>query len=307
MNDARRYGGPHSPGWPPSAGKARTSGKGATGAARSAWAGRRASSVSLRGLVLFVLPTPLLLGALMALLSAEPGRLAGFIGAYGALLAGAGLTRTGLAAETAYRARAVARPPAFPRKLFGATLTAIGVAIAGLTGGAGVVAAAGTAALAAALHVVAFGPDPIRAKGIDGLNGAALEEAVTRLETARRLIGEMVAASAHFGDRDLSSRVAALAAEAEAVVAQLERDPAGLSRARRFLAVYLVGARDAAVKYAQTWDESRDPEIAARYAALLDDLSVQFADHRKALAAGDRTALEIEIDVLRDRLKLEGV
>ncbi|MFN3614879.1 MAG: 5-bromo-4-chloroindolyl phosphate hydrolysis family protein [Rubrimonas sp.] len=306
MNDARRYGGPHSPGG--SRGPASSAGAPADGGRpTSPWAGRRATSVSLRGIVLLLLPTPLLLGAAGALISADPARLAGFIGAYAALLAGAGLTRTGLAAEAAYRARAVARPPAFPRKLFGAALTALGVAAAGLLGGAAFASAAGMGALAAALHVVAFGPDPMRSKGLDGLSGAALEEAATRLETARRLIGEMVEAAARFEDRELSRRVGALAAEAEAVVAQLERDPAGLGRARRFLAVYLVGARDAAVKYAQSWDESRDPAIAARYGALLEDLSAQFADHRKALAAGDRAALEIEIDVLRDRLKLEGV
>lgn len=301
MNDARRYGGPHSPGGQP---------RQVAGHAPSPagpWAGRRAASVSLRGLLLFILPTPLLLGAVWGLLSADPARLAGFMGAYAALLAGAALTRTGLVAAAAYQARAVARPPAFPRKLFGAALTGIGVAAATMLGGAGPATAAGMGAVAAALHVLAFGPDPMRSKGLDGLSGAALEEAATRLETARRLIAEMVAAAGHFNDLALSDRVAALAAEAEAVVAQLEREPGGLGRARRFLAVYLVGARDATVRYAQSWDENRDPETAARYAVLLEDLSTQFAEHRKALAAGDRTALEVEIDVLRDRLKLEGL
>jgi hypothetical protein len=201
----------------------------------------------------------------------------------------------------------VAAPPAFPRKLFGAALTAAGVGAAALIGGASLLNAAVFGALALALHVTAFGPDPMRSKGLDGLQGEALDAAVTKIETARRLIGEMTAAAARFDDRALTDRVHRLATEAERVVAQLERDPSSLGRARRFLAVYLVGARDAAVKYAQSWEESRDPAVAERYGALVEDLSDQFARHRTALAEGDRAALEVEIDVLRDRLKLEGI
>ncbi len=297
MTQARRFGGTFSPGGP---GGPRPQGG-------SRWSGRAASSVSTRALLLFLLPTPLLLGAFGALAGGRAGATVLVLAAYAALMAGAHMTREGLKAAQAWEASALARAPVLPRKLIGAALSGAGVFLAAMRGGGSVVEPAILGALAAGLHVAAFGPDPMRAKGLAGLEGVALEEAVTRLETARGLIAEMRAAAEGFGDRALTERVDGLARGAEAVLAELERDPGDIRRARRFLAVYLVGARDATVRFAQARAESRDDDVAARYADLLKDLESHFARHRNELASNDRAALDVEIEVLRDRLKMEGV
>ncbi len=300
MSGAKRYGGPHSPGAPPRPGAPeRHSG---AQPQTSGWRGRKTAAVSLRALGLFLFPAPLLIGAVIALGAGDAVRMAALIGAFVALIVGAGLTRTGLVAADAYEARAVAKPPAFPRKLFGAAFTALGVGAAALLSGGGAAPALIFGALAALLHVAAFGPDPMRAKGVDGLSGEALDDAVTRIETARALIADMTAAADSFGDRALSDRVRALAEGATAVIARLERSPGDLRRARRFLAVYLVGARDATVKFAQ----AESPDVDA-YRALLDDLEAHFSRHRETLMVESRADLDVEIAVLRDRLKMEGV
>ncbi len=291
MSGARRYGGPNSPG--------------ARGAARG-WSAVAIRAPSLRALVLHAAPTPLLLGALAELARLDAAAMLAKGGIWALLMLAAHLTRTGLAAARAYEARAAARPPAFPRKLAGAALTGLGVGAAfGLRGEP--VNALLFGALAAGLHVAAFGPDPLRAKGVNGLEGEALDAAIARIDTARGLIGEMTRAAAEFGDRALSARVDALAAHAESVLARIERDPRDLRRARRFLSVYLVGARDATVKAAQAYADTRDPAAVAGYARLLDDLETHFAAQADALTQDDRTALDVEIAVLRDRLALEGV
>jgi len=303
MSGARRFGGPHSPNAQGAAQGAASPRAGAqVSPARGGWAGRRAASVSLRALGLFLFPTPLLIAAVVALTAGDAARMAGLLGAFAALILGAGLTRTGLAAADAYEARAVAKPPAFPRKLFGAAFTALGVGASALLGGAAPASALIFAGLAALLHVVAFGPDPMRAKGVDGLSGAALDDAVTRIDIARALIADMTRAADSLGDRALSGRVRALADSAAAVIARLEQNPGEMRRARRFLAVYLVGARDATVKFAQ----AEKPDAAA-YGALLDDLETHFARHRETLMVESAADLDVEIAVLRDRLKMEGV
>jgi hypothetical protein len=303
MSQAKRFGGAYSPG----AGSPGSGAPGSGGARPSAWSGRRVASPSLRALGLFFWPLPFLAGAFLALTRVDAVGVVWLGLAYVALMFGAHLTRTGLTAAAAYEARAVARPPAFPRKLFGAALTGVGVGLGALRATGSPAQSALFATVAASLHVVSFGLDPMRAKGLDGLSGDALDAAVTRIETARALIAEMTEAAAGFGDRALSDRVAKLAAGAERVVAQLEKSPGNMRRARRFLTVYLVGARDATVKAAQAWAERADPETRAEYEALLDDLDRHFTDHAAALAEGDRAALDVEIEVLRDRLKLEGV
>jgi hypothetical protein len=267
----------------------------------------RLRAPSFRAVLLHLAPTPLLFGAAAAMAFGDARLTIGRGLAWAALVFGAHLTRTGMQAAQAYEARASSRPPALPRKLLGALVTGLGVAGAtALDAGFG----AGPAlfgALAAGLHVLSFGPDPMRSKGVNGLDGAALDAAITRIETARALIGDMTRAAAGFGDRALEGRVAKLAAAAEEVLARIERDPRELRRARRFLSVYLVGARDATVKAAQAWAETRDWAVIGGYARLLDDLERHFAGQREALTIEDRTALDVEIEVLRDRLKMEGV
>jgi hypothetical protein len=274
---------------------------------RTKWSRMQIRPRSLRATGLFLFPTPLLFGALGAIWRGDAPGFVWMAATYAALILGAGLTRVGIAAQAEYEARAVAKPPAFPRKLFGAALTGLGVGVASFFAAFDPVRALIFGAAAAVLHVVAFGPDPMRAKGLNGLDQDAIDEAITRVETARAVVADMTRAAAAFGDRTLEERVAALAASAEQTLAMIERDPRDLRRARRFRAVYLVGARDATVRFAQAWTHARDPDARAEYEALLTDLETHFAAHRDTLALDDRTALDVEIEVLRDRLRLEGV
>jgi len=87
----------------------------------------------------------------------------------------------------------------------------------------------------------------------------------------------------------------------------VEDDPRDLSAARKYLGVYLMGARDASVKYADL--ATRAPNATARdnYLVLLSDLEQNFTAKTRALMADSTTDLDIEIEVLRDRLEREGV
>jgi hypothetical protein len=87
----------------------------------------------------------------------------------------------------------------------------------------------------------------------------------------------------------------------------VERDPRDLVRARTFLSVYLLGLRDATLKFADLWSRARDTEARAQYEALLGDLETSFGTHRTALLADNRSDLDIEIEVLRERLQQDGL
>ena len=87
----------------------------------------------------------------------------------------------------------------------------------------------------------------------------------------------------------------------------IEQDPRDLARARPFLSVYLLGLRDATVKFADLWSRGRDPQARAQYEALLGDLETSFATHRTELLDDSRSDLDIEIEVLRERLQQDGL
>lgn len=267
----------------------------------NAWDRKRRSRVGGRANLLFVLPVPFAIGAFAG---PPPGLLPGLVAA-GALLAAAWLTREGIRAEEAFDARTTARRPAIPRKIIASVLTGLGVLAGGLAGPSGLAMVAGWAALAGLLHLTAFGPDPLKDKlpeGVDGFQGDRVARAVTEAEA---YLGAIREAAARLRDRGIADRVERFSATARELFRSVEADPGDLTAARRYLGVYLMGARDATVKFADLYARGRDPQVRADYEKLLDDLETSFADRTRKLLSNDRTALDIEIDVLRDRLARE--
>lgn len=264
-------------------------------------------SFSWRVLGLYIAPSALLLPGLAALLSADIPGVARFIGAWALLIFAARLTGQGLTAEAAYDAREIAKPPAFPRKLVAAAL--FGLIVFGLTWvevDAGLLAAVFYGALAGGAHVLCFGPDPMKAKGLDGVSGAAFEQAAAKIEQAERLVAETVEAAGRLRDDALEARIDTLAYAARDILREIQRDPRDLRRARRFLAVHLVGLREATVKFAEARAKGAAADLRAKYTLLLDDLEASFAKQRETLLMDDKVDLEVEIEVLRDRLRQEG-
>ncbi|MEM7488120.1 MAG: 5-bromo-4-chloroindolyl phosphate hydrolysis family protein [Pseudomonadota bacterium] len=225
----------------------------------------------------------------------------------GAIFAGAVATREGLKAEAAWAARKIARRPAVPRKVFGAALVGIGVALGAMTGLTGVAAGVVYGVVAAGLHVAAFGLDPMRDKGMEGVDTFQTERVARSVEAAETHLSAMQDAVLRAKDREVERRVGRLAETARRMFRQVEDDPRDLTSARKYLGVYLQGARDATAKFADLYAETRDPTVKADYFRLLDDLEKGIDARRETLLVSDRTDLDVEIEVLRDRLKRDGL
>ena len=223
-----------------------------------------------------------------------------------ALLLGAWLLREGLRAEVAFQSRNVARRPAIPRKIFAALLAGLGVGIAAYKNEPGLVAPAIYALATTGLHIAAFGIDPMRDKGseeVDDLQNArvtrAIEEGEGHLET-------MADAIAETSDRDLIARVAAFSLTARKLFRLVEEDPADLTGARKYMTLYLSGARASTEKFANLYLRNHDLAARSNYVALLEDLEQNYASRVDRLLENDRDRLDIEMEVLRDRLSQTG-
>lgn len=225
---------------------------------------------------------------------------------FGLIAAGMWLTREGLSAEAAYDTRAVARPPAVPRKLFGGLLAGLGLALG--AGEPGALVGSALIGLAGfALHFLAFGADPMRAKGMDEADSFQLDRAARMIEEGEAHLERMLSAIRRTGERHLEARVLGFTATVHDLFDQVRDDPRDLSAARRYLGVYLQGACEATEKFAALYARSRDGETRAAYLAFLDDLEKDFKARSEKLLDGDRDDLAIEISVLRERLQREGV
>jgi len=265
------------------------------------WTSTTPTPAGARVNALFFLPIPFAVRAFWA----DPAGLAINLAAFGVLILAAWLTREGVLAHAAYDARRVARRPAIPRKVFAAALTGVGLGLGGLSGGIG--PAVIFAALGIGLHLAAFGPDPLRDKVPDGIDSAQSDRVARAVDEAEAHLRAMRETLARLGDRHLLARMDAFQTNARALFRAVENDPRTLGTARRYLGVYLLGARDATDRFAEVWTRSRDAQAREDYAALLGDLDGNFSARQQALLASDRTALDIELEVLRDRLAREGV
>lgn len=289
---AQRFGGAHSPN------NSATSGPGP-----SPLAGARVRRGRSRGRLMFFLPLPLLFFAL----GKAPVEMAVDVVAAGILILAAWLLQEGQKAHDAYEDRKIARRPAFPRKIFAAGLSGFGVMLAAMVGLSGLPGALLYGLVAGGLHLLAFGVDPLRDKGMEGIDTFQTDRVAAALDKAEAHLAEMQDAALRAQDRGVMDRVARFQATARAMFRTVEEDPRDLSAARKFLGIYLLSVRDATVKFADLFAATRDPKAREDYYALLDDLEAGFADKREKLLLSDRSDLDIEIEVLRDRLKRDGL
>jgi hypothetical protein len=239
--------------------------------------------------------------------SEPPAGLALDLAAFAAIAAAALATREGQRAEAAFAARKVARRPALPRKAFGAALTGAGLMLGALAPGTGLAGPLILAAVGVALHLLAFGLDPWRDKGVAGIDRFQQDRVARAVGEGERLLADMQGAILRAGDRALEARVGQFAAQARALFRAVEDDPRDLTAARRYMGVYILGARDATARFADFYAATRDAAAHADFEALLRDLETTFAAHTRDMIANGRDDLDIEIEVLRDRLAREGV
>lgn len=264
----------------------------------------RRSRAGARVNFLFIAPVPMLLVAFQL----EPTGMFLKLMAFGDMMLAAWLTQQGLIAEDAYEARRVAKKPAIPRKMFGSLLTGSGLAIAGLNPETfSLINPILYFILGTVLHFIAFGPDPMKDKGTEGMNEFQTDRVARVVDEAERHLAAMKDAIRRARVPALERRVSDFVETARGMFRVVEEDPRDLTSARKFLSVYLLGARDATVQFADLYARSQNEEARTDYEALLNDLENSFAQKTERLLLDDKSTLDVEIEVLRDRLEREGV
>ncbi|SEF62447.1 5-bromo-4-chloroindolyl phosphate hydrolysis protein [Thalassococcus halodurans] len=289
---AKRYGGKYSPD-----GSSSTS-----GSERSGFQGARVTPVGARSNVMFV---PAIVLAFSSLKGGATDFALG-LGAAAIWVFGAFLLREGLKAQAAYNERKIARPPV-PRKIAAAILCGLGTVGAMMTHDAGLIGSLIYGVGAFALHIAAFGIDPLKAKGAEHIDEFQQDRVARVVDEAEAYLTSMLEAARRSGDRQVEGRVERFQISARKLIRTVEDDPRDLTAARKYLGVYLMGARDAAVKFADIYTRSRDTSARSDFMMLLTDLEESFGKKTQALLLDTNSDLTVEIDVLRDRLQREGV
>ncbi len=262
-----------------------------------------------RGMLLFLLPLPLVGVAASSFASGDSGRLVLSLVAMACLFAAATLNRAGLRAEAEFRRRRIASAPRTPRKTLAAALLACGTFVcAAYLIPRGIVTGAIAGVLAALGAVLAYGPDPRGHKGdIQSGHGFSTEEIVAALKGAEDKIAAIEDSARGIPNQEFGERIRRIADKARAVLEVIEGDPGDLRRARKFLNVYLDGAQSVVAGYARTHTDVQTEELEDNFRGVLETIETSFGETREKLLQDDVMDLDVQIEVLRTRLEREGV
>lgn len=270
---------------------------------KAAYRGARPRKAGARSNIMFVPPVVL---AVTSVMSGAVSMVTGLVAA-AFLLLGAWLLREGLTGEAAYDARRVAKRPAIPRKIFGAVFTGIGIAGAAWRNDPSILAAVLYGGSATVLQLAAFGFDPLRDKQLTGVDSFQQDRVARVVTEAEAHLAQITQAVARVDDRRIQARLERFTDQVRDIIRTVEEDPRDLSAARKFLGVYLNGAKEAALKFADVQERSGDPAAKHAFEALLGDLEASFGRKLEQLLLDNAQDLNIEIDVLRERLQREGL
>jgi hypothetical protein len=257
---------------------------------------------------LFLLPAPLLIAVVGALVAGDLRRLACAGGALASLWGAGALTFRALAAEARDALGERLDLPALPLKLLGAVLTALGSALAAAVGGHTAEGALVFAALAAGGHLAFYGRDPkaprIEVAAVEGIDRAMV---VQQLKQAYGRLRSIERAAQAIRVPEFRDRLLRIAGIGRSILGEIERDPRDAARARRFLNLYLASAERVTVAYAQRHADAGARPLEQKFAQLLVEIERTFAEQHRRLIERDLLSLDVDIEVLSARLEREGL
>lgn len=261
-----------------------------------------------RSLLIYVFSVPLVVASIGALMRGSFLDMLANMGGLALVVLAARATSQGLEAEAVYDARKIARPPRLPMKLAGGLcLAAASGLVAGISAGHGLIPALGFAAATLVGHTLFFGFDPRKTKGQVGGHGFTPDEVAEAVDEALAKIAAIQEAARRIKVREFNARLGRICDIARRVVSNIEEDPADLRRARKFLNIYLNSAGQVTEKYAINHQRADDAELEHNFRTLLVNMENAFEDQHEKLLRNDKLDLDVEIEVLSDQLRREGI
>ncbi|MCP5363852.1 MAG: 5-bromo-4-chloroindolyl phosphate hydrolysis family protein [Hyphomicrobiales bacterium] len=271
---------------------------------------RRMASLKSRfnGILLFLLPVPLIFKTLFALWGGELWTVLANAIPCVMLYLGASIMRRGLVNEERYLERPLAMTPPPPLKAIAAAIIGCGTAVASYFAAAhpfliGVLFGMG----ATGGVLLYYGLDPKKKTMEAGEHGIGLDELSAALTAAYAKLDGINEARNQLRSREFQERLDLIVGESENILKEIERDPRDLRRARKFLNVYLDGVLGVTRNYINAQDKSPTPAMEQNYRALLIDMETVCREQHEKLLQNDVFDLDVQMEVLSTRLKREGV
>ncbi|MBO0613968.1 MAG: hypothetical protein RL122_2166 [Pseudomonadota bacterium] len=265
----------------------------------------------IKGILLYVLPLPALITAIGSLMRGDVMDTLVTGGIFAAFMIGASIARHGFRLQGEYERRKIARAPTTPFKTVAALIISIATGALEWWGNDFAMGDILSSALIGAVTFLGFalyyGLDPRKDKAGNISIGVTIEEVLEALDAANVKIDAIEQARRQIPNPEFNARLQRITSKAREVLESIEEDPTRLSRARKFLKVYLDGTQRVTEGYARTHQGERAVALETNFSRVLDSLEQTFTEQQTKLLEDNHFDLDVQIEVLETQLKREGV
>jgi 5-bromo-4-chloroindolyl phosphate hydrolysis protein len=156
---------------------------------------------------------------------------------------------------------------------------------------------------------LSYGLDPRRDKAGNITLGVTADEIIDALNAAEIRIKSIEDARRMIRNPEYGKRLDQITSKAREILNTIEDDPTRLSRARKFLKVYLDGTDKVAQGYARSQNnkEGMTSALDTDFNRVLDSIEQTFSEQKTKLLENNNFDLDVQIAVLEQQLKREGV
>lgn len=261
-----------------------------------------------KGALLWVLPLPLLLAAMISLGAGHLDRFLAEAAGFGLFMTAAWLTRRGIRDDYADPPRRFARRGRWPWKALGGVLTALAAGVtAYFAVRHGPAISLAFAVVAAIGFQLAYRFEPLGAQPPLGPGNESSRRVAEALAEAEGRLLDLEHTAAAMTNPELKARLERLGTQGRAILDQIADRPTDLYRARKFLNVYLEGVQQVAQGYARTHQRADSLELEQNFRTVLVTVEEVFEEQRQRLLESDVLDLDIQIEVLKKQLEREGI
>ncbi|MGK0270245.1 MAG: 5-bromo-4-chloroindolyl phosphate hydrolysis protein [Cocleimonas sp.] len=258
-----------------------------------------------KGLLLFVMPMPVLFAAVVHLLKGNItlSIISGLL--FAGFMIAAIVARHGFKLESKFKQRKFSKAPGMPFKSVAAIILASTTGLtAFLLTNYGLIESVLFGGVTLIAFYIAYGVDPRQDKSGDISLGVSAEEVYDALEEAELKIASIEASRKSILNIEFNRHLKLIVTKARGILTLIEEDPKDLSRARKFLKVYLDGTARVTESYANTQNKSASTAaLDQNFSEVLESIETTFDEQHRKLLENDQFDLDVKIEVLKAQLK----
>ena len=259
----------------------------------------------IKGTLLFLMPLPVLIAAVIHLVKGNifSSLIAGAL--FTSFMIAAIVARHGFKLEHRFKKKKLAKAPGTPFKSVAAILLSVTTGLtAFLLSDYSLLASILIGFVTMIGFYLAYGIDPRRDKTGNISLGVSADEVFEALEEAEIKITTIEEARKSIKNIDFDQHLKRIISKARGILTLIEEDPKDLTRARKFLKVYLDGTARVTESYAKTHGRDATTEILdTNFQEVLDSIETTFDEQHKKLLKNDQFDLDVKIEVLKTQLK----